>query len=125
MKTQTTRTLLVALAIFGIASPAFSQTMTNGLITGIRTGWNADSFAIETAEPIVNPAHCSTPDGYISEKSKPGYNTYYSAALNAFTWSPRVVVTVHNSACYAGRPVLIGINLKSNPRQVVDLSASC
>jgi hypothetical protein len=111
MKIKNTRALIVALALVGLASPAFSQTMTHASIDGIRTGWNADSFAIETVEPIVNPAHCPTPDGYISVKSRPGYETYYKAALTAFTWSPRVVVTVHNAACFAGRPVLIGVNL--------------
>jgi hypothetical protein len=111
MKTQTTRALIAALALFGLAAPALAQTMKTCTITGIRTGWNAESFAIVSQEPIVNPAHCPTPDGYISDQSLPGYNTYYPAALNAFVWSPTVVVTVHNSACFAGRPVLIGVNL--------------
>ena len=54
-----------------------------------------------------------TPDGYISDKSLPGYTTYYAAALTALmTASPLVVVTVHNTECFAGRPKLIGINLK-------------
>lgn len=106
------RVLVVALALVGIASPCLSQTMTAGSINGIRTGWNADSFAITTVEPIVNPAHCPTPDGYISDKSLPGYDTYYAAALTAFiASSPSVVVTVHDTQCFGGRPKLIGINL--------------
>jgi hypothetical protein len=106
------RVLVVALALVGIASPSLSQTMTPCSISGVRTGWNADSFAVTTVEPIVNPANCPTPDGYISEKSLPGYNTYYAAALTAFiASSPSVVVTVHNTQCFSGRPKLIGINL--------------
>jgi hypothetical protein len=106
------RALIFALALVGIASPGFAQTSTGASITGVRTGWNADSFAVTTVEPIVNPASCPTPDGYISDKSFPGYNTYYAAALTALIApSASMVVTVHNTECFAGRPKLIGINL--------------
>ena len=78
----------------------------------IRTGWNDDQFAVVTVAPIQNPAHCSTPDGYISQKQLPGYSTYYSAALTAFTLNATVNITVHNTECGpVGRPKLIGINL--------------
>jgi hypothetical protein len=50
----------------------------------IRTGWNADSFAIVTNEAIKNPAICPPPDGYITDSAQPGYKTYYAAALLAF-----------------------------------------
>ncbi len=103
---------LVALTLFGFTSSAFSQTETFGSITLVRTGWNSDSFAIVTQEPIKNPANCSIPDGYISESSLPGYNTYYAAALTAYVARPPVVgITIHNTECFAGRPKLIGINL--------------
>lgn len=106
------RPLLIALALLGLSSPAFSQqTSTGGTVTVVRTGWNVDSFAIITAEPIVNPAHCATPDGYISQISFPGYRTYYAAALTAFVAKVPIVITVSNSECFAGRPKLIGINL--------------
>jgi hypothetical protein len=106
------RALIVALALVGMASPSLAQTMTGATITGVRTGWNADSFAVTTVQPIVNPANCSTPDGYISDKSLPGYNTYYAAALTAMiASSPSVAVTVHDTECFGGRPKLIGINL--------------
>ena len=106
------RALVVALCLVGMASPSLSQTMIPSTINGIRTGWNVDSFAITTVEAIANPAHCPTPDGYISDKSQPGYNTYYAAALTAFiSPSPSVVVTVHDTQCLDGRPKLIGINL--------------
>jgi hypothetical protein len=106
------RSMFTALALVVVATPAWSQTMIPGTITMIRTGWNADSFAVVTAEPIANPAHCPTPDGYISERSLPGYNTYYAAALTAYATNSKVIVTVHNTQCGpAGRPKLIGINL--------------
>lgn len=105
------RFLLPALAVLAIALPAAAQTMPTASITMIRTGWNTDSFAVVTAEPIQNPARCPTPDGYLSEKSAPGYSTYYAAALTAYAAKRRVVVTVHNSECALGRPKLIGINL--------------
>jgi len=106
------RALLFVLAFFGFAPPAFSQTAAFGSITLIRTGWNSDSFAIVTQEPIKNPANCPTPDGYISEKSLPGYNTYYAAALTAYaTRAQPVQITIHDTECFAGRPKLIGINM--------------
>jgi len=106
------RALVIAMILSGATSPALAQTMITSTINGVRTGWNSDSFAIMTIEPVVNPANCSIPDGYISEKSLPGYNTYYAAALTAMTApSPTIVVTIHNSQCLSGRPVIIGVNL--------------
>lgn len=100
------------IAVLVSASAASAQTMTGGVnMTMVRTGWNADSFAVVTAAPIVNPAGCPTPDGYISDKTLPGYETYLAASLAAFAMNTPVVVTVHNSQCFAERPVLIGINL--------------
>lgn len=49
----------------------------------IRTGWNADSFAVVTVEPIGNPANCPNPDGYASDISQPGYKTHLTAAFRA------------------------------------------
>jgi hypothetical protein len=103
--------IVLALTFVGYAVPALSQTMSAGTITMIRTGWNDDVFAIVTAEPIQNPAHCSTPDGYLSMRTLPGYSTYYAAALTAYTLKNPVVITTHNSECADNRPKLIGINM--------------
>jgi hypothetical protein len=114
MKTKTIRALFVALALCGIASPAFSELPVEVKINGIRTGWNADSFAIEPEGTVVNPANCPFPDGYLSEKSLPGYDTYYTAALNAFMFPPKSVhVIVDNVRCFFGRPVLVGLDLRN------------
>lgn len=103
--------LLIAISLAG-AGAAGAQTMTGAVTTSmVRTGWNSDSFAVVTAAPIINPAGCRTPDGYISEKSLPGYDTYLAAALTAFSLNVPVVIAVHNSQCFADRPVMIGINL--------------
>ena len=102
---------VLALALLAPASPALAQGTTAATVTMIRTGWNADQFAVVTAEPIINPARCPTPDGYLSEKSLPGYSTYYAAALTAYLAHRRVHIIVHNSECFAARPKLIGINL--------------
>jgi hypothetical protein len=104
------RAFLAALILVGFTSPAFAQAGAGGTITLLRTGWNADSFAIVLEGPIVNPANCPTPDGYISHSSLPGYNTYYAAALTAYVAKQSVGVTIHNTECFAGRPKLIGIN---------------
>lgn len=108
--------LCVATLAVTAAGSASAQTARQGSITVVRTGWNADSFAVVTAEPIANPAGCPNADGYISEKSFPGYETYYAAALSAIVSRLRVVVTVHNTQCgFAGRPKLIGLDLLSTP----------
>ncbi|WAK02129.1 hypothetical protein [Methylobacter sp. YRD-M1] len=106
--------IMLATALAGLSVPAVGQPVHQaGSITMIRTGWNADSFAIVTAEPIVNPAGCLTPDGYISHSSLPGYETYYAAALTAFAARRRVIVVVDESECYGNRPKLIGVNVTS------------
>jgi hypothetical protein len=103
--------ILLALTLIGCSAPALSQTMTPGTITMIRTGWNSDSFAIVTAEPIANPANCPNPDGYVSINTLPGYSTYYAAALTAYALNQPVVITTHDTECAATRPKLIGVNL--------------
>ena len=105
------RKLYLAALLTAVCSPLYAQTMAAANVTMIRTGWNADSFAVVTAEPVTNPANCPTADGYISDKSFAGYSTYYAAALTAFVARRRIIVTVHNSECFAGRPKLIGIDL--------------
>jgi ABC-type proline/glycine betaine transport system substrate-binding protein len=105
------RLMLAALAL-SAACGASAQSMTGPVdITLVRTGWNSDAMAIVTAQPILNPAGCPTADGYVSTSSRPGYQTYLSATLTAFALSTPVVVTVLDSACDGGRPVLIGVNL--------------
>jgi hypothetical protein len=94
-----------------IATPCAAQTMVTSTISMIRTGWNEEAFAIVTSQPIQNPARCQTPDGYLSLKQFPGYDTYYAAALAAFTANAQVVIVVHNTECGGPRPKLIGINL--------------
>lgn len=106
--------LPVAVLSAGFLQAAAAQTSVDATITMVRTGWNSDSFAVVTAEPISNPAGCAVADGYISEKSLPGYETFYAAALTAITTRRRSTVVVHDGECFADRPKLIGINLMSN-----------
>lgn len=106
------RPALGALTLILAAAPAMAQTTTGpGLITLVRTGWNAESFAVATQSAFVNPAGCPIQDGYVSTKPVPGYDTYYRAALLGFDRNARVQVTVANAGCAAGRPKIIGINL--------------
>ena len=121
------RLALAALILVGFASSAVSQTTTAaGLITMVRTGWDTKSFAIVTQQPILNPQHCPIPDGYVSDSSQSGYNTYYAAALAAYVSKTPVLVVIfdpsthpskatgtgtHPSPCDQGRPRLIGIDL--------------
>jgi hypothetical protein len=105
------RLLVFVLTLVGFSSAAFCQTMVVGTITLVRTGWNADSFAVVTREPILNPAHCPEPDGYLSDSTQPGYNTCYAAALTAYIANHPLTVTIDNTHCAGTRPKLIGINL--------------
>jgi hypothetical protein len=104
--------ILGVLAVILLAAPAGAQTMSaRGYVTLLRTGWNSDSFAIQTSAPFINPAGCHDPDGYISVKTAPGYETYYDAAKLAYQMSAEVQVTVDNTVCISGRPKLWGINV--------------
>ena len=112
------RCILAAAAVFALVSnlgsPALAQSGAAATIAQVRTGWNIDSFAVVTAEPIINPASCRSPDGYLSEKSLPGYQTYYATALTALVARRYVFITVHNSGCVIDRPKLIGINVSAD-----------
>jgi hypothetical protein len=107
------RRILGALALILFAVPAVAQTASQpGTVTLLRTGWNLNSFGIQTSAPFINPVGCPAHDGYVSTKPAPGYDTFYDAAKLAFlTDVNTVVVVVDNNACSAGRPKIIGINL--------------
>jgi hypothetical protein len=106
------RTLLALMSFIACTAPALSQTMLGSTtITMIRTGWNADYFAIVTADQNANPANCVINDGYMSAQTLPGYSTYYAIALTAYSLSNPIVITVHNSQCVSDRPMIIGINM--------------
>ena len=103
--------LAVALCVLCASGLTAAPTLVSGTIKFIRTGWNSEQFAIVTNEPIKNPAHCPTPDGYLTDSTQSGYNTYYVAAITAFVERARVVVIVDESACLANRPKLIGLDI--------------
>ena len=107
----TARSALAALAATVAAAPAEAQTTMVGNITMVRTGWNDDSFAVVTAEPMPNPAGCARSDGYITQKSLPGYSTYYAAVLTAYASRRPVMLVAHDTECFGGWPKLIGVNL--------------
>jgi hypothetical protein len=101
------------LALFGLSSIALSApTQLLATVKEIRTGWNSDQFAIVTNEPIANPAGCPTPDGYVTDSSQPGYNTYYVAAITAFVERAHIVIVIAEHGCVASRPKLIGVNIR-------------
>jgi hypothetical protein len=101
------RALIVALALVGMASPSLAQTMTGATITGVRTGWNADSFAVTTVQrwserqrskdcPSIIPIKFIV-SIYISVANKccsAGVGTAMIAS------SPSVAVTVHDTECF-------------------------
>lgn len=86
----------------------------NLTVTGITTGWNADQFRIETTQQtVINPASCSTPDGYVSEAStNPGHKTHYAAVLYGMATGKTISLVVSDTACASGRPKIIGVNVR-------------
>jgi hypothetical protein len=101
----------MSLALTAWAEP--TQRLTT--IKEIRTGWNGEQFAIVTNEGVIaNPAGCPKPDGYATDSSQPGYNTYYAAAVTAFVERAQIVAVVDDTkgSCVALRPKLIGINIR-------------
>ncbi len=107
------RLLYIGLVLAGFSFPAFADpTQLLATIKEIRTGWNAEQFGIVTNEPIANPARCPTADGYVTDSTQPGYNTYYVAAITAFVERAKIVVVVAEQGCVASRPKLIGVNVR-------------
>jgi hypothetical protein len=109
----TMRYTVAALSLILAASPAMAEITTGSVtLTMIRTGWNADSFAIVTLEPVVNPRGCFPADGYVATKPAPGYNTFYDAAKLAWSTTKRVQVAIDTLNCSPdGRPKINGINV--------------
>ncbi len=98
-----------------LATNAHAQSYASGTLKLVRTGWNADSFAVVLNAPQQNPANCpngNNPNaGYVSDGSLPGYKTYYQAALAAYAVKGVVTVAIDNGACVGGWPKIIGIDL--------------
>jgi hypothetical protein len=112
MKTKTWLSTLSAALGLLVSSTAFAEPVSvSGHITTLRTGWNADAFAVVLDVPMANPFGCVSPDGYILDKTMPGYDTLFEAAKLGFAEQPVVEVTFDGARCYGGRPVLIGLNL--------------
>jgi hypothetical protein len=104
------RNVLLLLTIL-VSPVCLAQVHHTVSIKMVRTGWNNDAFAIVPVESVENPAGCPTPDGYLSEKSSPGYSTYYAATLTAYTNNRPVMVVLDSGQCAADRPRIIGVNL--------------
>jgi hypothetical protein len=95
--------------------PVFAQTTVSaGLIKQIDTGWESDTFGVMTTAAIVNPAGCTATDMYESSSPAAGYNTYYAAALTAFSTGSQVTVVVSNTTCTENRPTIIGIYITAS-----------
>ena len=106
---------LVALATLVLSVlPVSAQTAVNSVsISKIRTGWNADNFALETkATPVVNPANCPVTDGYMSIGTSAGYKTFLTASLTAFSSEKKVTIVVSDTECVSSRPKIWGIYLE-------------
>lgn len=107
--------LLPALLFFSMALAlpriVCAQTSSPGWVTivNVGTGWATDAFMIRVDKPVINPANCNTTDGYVSDSNNGGHKTHYAAALMAFSLGKQVQVTVHNSQCVHGRPLIIGL----------------
>src|SRR5581483_6959063 len=101
---------LACCALFAASSRA--ESYATGNIALLRTGWNADSFGVVLNQPLLNPARCPIPDGYVSDSGQGGYDTYYEFVLNAYrkSWPITVVIDGTPGACDIGRPRIIGIN---------------
>lgn len=100
---------LIAFCSLFLPNQVFSAQSAPTQITKIRTGWGSDTFAIETNQQILNPAGCSSPDGYISTAADAGYKTHYAAALLAFALVKQVTIVVSDTECLASRPKILGI----------------
>ena len=69
----------------------------------------ADAFAVETNQPVLNPAGCSCPDGYLATSSDAGYKTNYSAVLLEFALAKQVTIIVSDTECSSSRPKILGV----------------
>ncbi|PMQ04532.1 hypothetical protein DyAD56_14130 [Dyella sp. AD56] len=115
MKSVTLALLLTATVMN--TSVSMAQTVVYPVqITEVATGWADATIGVYTDKPVVNPAHCPTPDLYVSEAADPGNRTYYAAALTALANKLTTTLVISNTACSAtGRPKLWAVT-PSAPR---------
>ena len=110
-----TKLQLISLAcVLGLAlfQPVFAQSSSGTTtIKQIDTGWSSDTFGVMTAAPVLNPAGCTASDMYESSQPAAGYNTFYAAALTAFSTGSQVVIIVSSTTCTQNRPTIMGIYL--------------
>jgi len=96
----------ITFACATLAANAHAQSYASGPLKLVRTGWNADSFAVVLNGPQQNPANClngNNPDAdYVSDSSLPGYQTYFQAALAAYAVKGIVTVAIDDGACVGG-----------------------
>jgi hypothetical protein len=102
-----------------VPNAANAQAYDSGNVRMLRTGWNADQFGLVLDKPVQNPAGCPTPDGYVTEATQPGYDSFYEVALGAYKIGSPLTVVIDSRAgqCVAGRPRIIGINAAPIPPQ--------
>jgi hypothetical protein len=106
------RSFCLSLLVLSYAQAFAEDIEVTTQITMVFTGHDKDQFGIHTVAPTVNPAHCKIGDrGYATDSSRPGYQTFYAAALLAFAERADVMVVVDDEGCVADRPRLIGLNI--------------
>src|SRR5262245_57530734 len=102
---------ILALALIMIVQPTAAQPAPEPAVAGTVSRLFVDeaSFGVLTDSPIVNPAHCPTPDSYRSQSFL--IELYYATALTAFTMTAPITITIHKSECADGRPKIVRIFL--------------
>jgi len=108
------RAAVLAATLVAAATSALAQvSLTDQTrIRPANTGWGGDLLRIEVTSPIVNPAGCATPDGYVVGAQHSWYKVTTAAALTGYTLGRPVRIAVSHTECFAGRPLMLGIHLE-------------
>ena len=110
MKTKVQIFFLACIVAATSLQPVFAQTSSSaGKVIWFNAGWSSEVFGLRTTAAIANPAGCASTAQYEASSTDPGFKVYYAAVLTAYTTGSSVVVTVSNTTCFEGAPVIIGI----------------
>jgi len=113
LKNSLVRSLILLAGVCATGEVAAQQPTSPTMITKLRTGWSDDVFTLETSGVVINPANCPSADAYASPVgiAAPGYKTFLSAALAAYSAGKQVTIIVSTSSCNQSRPAIVGIYL--------------
>lgn len=91
--------------------PSQPQTTASSKIVRMTGGWGDAILYVVLSAPVINPANCSSTDGYMTNSADPGAPLYNQMLLNAYQSGQKISLVISANGCTpSGRPQIAGVN---------------